>query len=234
MKKETLRKLIIVALIIGVIAAFKIFHLGDFLTLSYLKESHQRFTAMYREHRLLVIGAYMGLYIIVAALSLPGAGLMSLAGGAFFGLWVGTVVVSFASAIGATVACAVSRFILRDWVAQRFKEWFVVIDGGIAKEGTFYLFTLRLIAIIPFFIINLVMGLTKMPLRTFYWVSQVGMLPATLVFVNAGRELGRVDSLGDILSPGLLVSFALLGIFPLATKKVLAFYKARKEKTAAE
>jgi len=139
-------------------------------------------------------------------------------------------VVSFASAIGATVACFVSRFILRDWVQRRFKDWFVVIDEGIAREGAFYLFTLRLIAIIPFFVINLVMGLTKMPLRTFYWVSQLGMLAATVVFVNAGKELGRIDSLSDILSPGLLLSFALLGIFPLAAKKLLAFYRAKKEK----
>jgi uncharacterized membrane protein YdjX (TVP38/TMEM64 family) len=234
MHKKTLNKLIIVAFIISAVAAFKIFGLGDYLTLSYLKESQERFTEMYRAHRLPVIGAYLGAYVIVAALSLPGAALMSIAGGALFGLWVGTFVVSFASAIGATVACFVSRFILRDWVARRFKDWFVVVDEGIAREGTFYLFTLRLIAIIPFFVINLVMGLTKMPLRTFYWVSQVGMLPATVVFVNAGKELGRIDSLSDILSPGLLVSFALLGIFPLATKKLLAFYRAKKEKSAAE
>jgi uncharacterized membrane protein YdjX (TVP38/TMEM64 family) len=230
MHKNTIRKLIIIAVIVAVIAIFRIFHLDDYLTLSYIKESQQRFTALYREHRFLVIGAYMGLYIIVAALSLPGAGLMSLAGGALFGLWVGTFVVSFASAIGATVACFVSRFILRDWVQRRFKDWFVVIDEGIAREGAFYLFTLRLIAIIPFFVINLVMGLTKMPLRTFYWVSQLGMLAATVVFVNAGKELGRINSLSDILSPGLLISFALLGIFPLAAKKLLAFYRAKKEK----
>jgi len=234
MNKKTVRILIIVAFIIIVVAAFNIFHLGDYLTLSYLKESQQRFAALYVEHRFLVIGAYMGLYIIVAALSLPGAGLMSLAGGALFGLWVGTLVVSFASAIGATVACFVSRFILRDWVQRRFRDWFVMIDAGIAREGAFYLFTLRLIAIIPFFVINLVMGLTKMPLRTFYWVSQLGMLAVTVVFVNAGKELGRINSLSDILSPGLLMSFALLGIFPLAAKKLLACYRAKKEKSAAE
>jgi uncharacterized membrane protein YdjX (TVP38/TMEM64 family) len=230
MNKNTVKMLIMVAFIITVVAVLKIFHLGDYLNLSYLKESQQRFAALYRDHRFLVIGAYMGLYIIVAALSLPGAGLMSLAGGALFGLWVGTFVVSFASTIGATVSCFVSRFILRDWVQRRFKDWFVVIDEGIAREGAFYLFTLRLIAIIPFFVINLVMGLTKMPLRTFYWVSQLGMLAATVVFVNAGKELGRINSLSDILSPGLLISFALLGIFPLAAKKLLAFYRAKKEK----
>ena len=231
MHKKTIRKIIIIAIIVAVIALFRIFHLGDYLTLSYIKESQQRLAGLYSEHRLSVIGLYMVMYVMVTALSLPGAVVMTLAGGALFGLWVGTLVVSFASTIGATLACFVSRFILRDWVQGKFGDKLSVIDQGIAREGAFYLFTLRLIPIFPFFVINLAMGLTQMPLHTFYWVSQVGMLAGTMVYVNAGKELGKIDSLSGILSPGLIISFALLGIFPVAVKKLLALYKAREEKT---
>ena len=229
MHKKTIRKLIIIAVIVVVVALFRMFHLGDYLTLSYIKESQQRLAGLYSEHRLPVIGLYMVMYVMVTALSLPGAVVMTLAGGALFGLWVGTLVVSFASTIGATLACFVSRFILRDWVQGKFGDKLSMINEGIAKEGAFYLFTLRLIPIFPFFVINLVMGLTQMPLCTFYWVSQIGMLAGTIVYVNAGKELGKIDSLSGILSPGLIISFILLGIFPIAVKKLLALYKAKKQ-----
>jgi len=230
MHKKTIRKLIIVAVIVAVVVLFRLFHLGDYLTLFYIKGSQDRFTALYEDHRIAVIGGYMLIYIAVTALSLPGAVVMTLAGGALFGLWTGTLIVSFASTIGATLACFVSRFILRDWVQGKFGDKLSVINEGIAKEGAFYLFTLRLIPIFPFFMINLVMGLTKMPLRTFYWVSQLGMLAGTMVYVNAGKELGKIDSLKGILSPGLIISFALLGIFPIAAKKLISLYKTKKEK----
>lgn len=229
MRKQTLKKLIMVATIAAVIAVFQIFHLGDYLTLSYIKESQQRFAALYQDHRVVVISGYMLVYIAVTALSLPGAAVMTLAGGALFGLIAGTLIVSFASSIGATLACFVSRFILRDWVQRKFGDRLSVINEGIAKEGTFYLFSLRLIPIFPFFVINLAMGLTRMPLRTFYWVSQLGMLAGTIVYVNAGKELGRIDSLKGILSPGLIISFMLLGTFPLAAKKLLALYRRKKQ-----
>jgi len=232
MHKKTIRKLIIVVVIIAVIAVFRIFHLGDYLTLSYLKGSQQRFGAWYGEHPVAVISVYMVIYIAVTGLSLPGAAVMTLAGGALFGLGAGTLIVSFASTIGATLACFVSRFILRDWVEGKFGDKLSVINEGIAREGAFYLFTLRLIPVFPFFVINLVMGLTNMPLRTFYWVSQLGMLAGTIVYVNAGKELGNIESLSGILSPGLIISFILLGIFPLATKKLLAAYRAKKQKSA--
>jgi uncharacterized membrane protein YdjX (TVP38/TMEM64 family) len=231
MHKQTVRKLVIVAVIVVIVAVFRIFHLGDYLTLSYIKESQHRFAALYADHRIAVISAYMLIYIAVTALSLPGAAVMTLAGGALFGLWTGTLIVSFASSIGATLACFVSRFILRDWVQGKFGDKLSVINEGIAKEGAFYLFTLRLIPIFPFFMINLVMGLTKMPLRTFYWVSQLGMLAGTIVYVNAGKELGKIDSLKGILSPGLIASFVLLGIFPIAAKKLISLYKTKKEKS---
>lgn len=217
----------LVSIILVVIAVFWAFDLNRFLTLAYLKESQERFTDYYSRHRLLVIGFYMVIYILVTALSLPGAAVMTLAGGGIFGLWLGLVVVSFASTIGATLACIFSRFLLRDWVQSRFGDKLITVNRGIAEEGKFYLFTLRLVPAFPFFVINLVMGLTSMPLRTYYWVSQVGMLPGTLVYVNAGKELAKIDKLSGILSPGLIVSFALLGIFPLVVRKLVRWYKKR-------
>ncbi|HDZ84075.1 MAG TPA: TVP38/TMEM64 family protein [Nitrospirae bacterium] len=175
-----------------------------------------------------MIAVYMLVYIIVTALSLPGAAVMTLAGGAIFGFITGFVAVSFASTIGATLACFVSRFILRDWVQGKIGDKLKTVNEGVEKEGAFYLFTLRLIPVFPFWLINLGMGLTKMPLKTFYWVSQVGMLAGTAVFVNAGKELGKIDSLSGILSPGLIMSFVLLGLFPIAAKKSIAFYKKKK------
>ncbi|UCD34034.1 MAG: TVP38/TMEM64 family protein [Nitrospiraceae bacterium] len=228
MKKEHINKIIIVVVIISLVAAYKIFNLGDYLSLSYIKDSQAKFQAMYADNRGAVIGGYMVIYILVTSLSLPGAAIMTLAGGALFGLVAGTIAVSFASTIGATLACFVSRFILRDWVQGKFGDKLRTVNEGIEKEGSFYLFTLRLIPIFPFWLINLVMGLTKMPLRTFYWVSQVGMLAGTIVYVNAGKELGKIETISGILSPGLILSFVFLGLFPLLTKKSMAFYKSRK------
>lgn len=226
--KGYINKIAIVALITGLVIGLKVSNIGDYLTLSYIKESQHRFQELYKEQSLVVIAAYAGIYILVTSLSLPGAAVMTLAGGALFGLVTGTVVVSFASTIGATLACFVSRFILRDWVQGRFGDRLKTVNYGIEREGAFYLFTLRLIPVVPFWLINLLMGLTKMPLKTFYWVSQAGMLAATIVFVNAGRELGKIESLSGILSPTLIFSFVLLGLFPLAAKKIIALYKSKK------
>ncbi len=213
----------------ALVAIFFALDLQQYLTLDYLKESQSRFADLYHKNPGLVIGGYMGIYILVTALSLPGAVILTLAGGALFGLVTGLIVVSFASSIGATLACFVARFVLRDWVQNKFGDKLAAINEGIDKEGSFYLFTLRLIPVFPFFIINLVMGLTKMPLFTFYWVSQLGMLAGTAVFVNAGKELAKIDSLSGILSPGLIGSFVLLGIFPLVVKKLVTFIQARKK-----
>ncbi len=227
MSRTFLKRGIIVIGLLAVIAAFQIFDLGQYLTLSYVKDSQARLQGLYAENRLLVVVSYMTIYILVTALSLPGAAVLTLAAGALFGLLVGTVVVSFASTIGATAACFFSRFVLRDWVQGKFGDKLAAVNEGIEREGPFYLFTLRLIPVFPFFVINLVMGLTRMPLATFYWVSQIGMLAGTLVYVNAGKELGKIDSLAGILSPGLLFSFALLGLFPITVKKLMAFYRGR-------
>ncbi len=232
MKPELIKKLAIVGAIILLIVLFKIFGLEQYLTLSYLKEQQAHFAQLYAENTVTVIGVYMLIYITVTALSIPGALAMTLAGGAMFGLVTGTIVVSFASTIGATCACIVARYLLRDWVQKKFGDKLVKINEGMEKEGGFYLFSLRLVPIFPFFVINLGMGLTPIRIITYFWVSQLGMLPATIVFVNAGKELAKLDSLKGILSPGLLISFALLGLLPIITKKLLGLYKNRQKSTS--
>ena len=227
MAASMIKKVSVVGALLLLVFLFIYFDLSRFLTLEYIKESQARFQALYQDHRVAVIAGYMLTYIFVTALSLPGAAVMTLAGGGFFGLVAGTVIVSISSTIGATLACLVARFVLRDWVQGKFGEKLSAINEGIEKEGAFYLFSLRLIPIFPFFVINLLMGLTKMPIRTYFWVSQIGMLPATIVYVNAGKELAKIDSLSSIASPGLLASFALLGLFPITVKKLMALYRRR-------
>ncbi len=228
MNKKIAKKIAVITAVVLLAAIFKVLGLEQYFTLSYVKSSQAKLAALYADHRLMVISAYIVIYILVTSLSLPGAAIMTLAGGALFGLLIGTIVVSFASTIGATLACFVSRFVLRDWVQERFEDRLKEVNEGIAREGSFYLFTLRLIPIFPFWLINLVMGLTKMPLRTFYWVSQAGMLAGTIVYVNAGKELAKIRSISGILSPGLIISFVLLGLFPIVTKKLLSLYKSKK------
>jgi uncharacterized membrane protein YdjX (TVP38/TMEM64 family) len=233
-QKSTIKKVAVVGVIVALVVVFFAFDLKQYLTLSYIKESQEKFQALYAEHSAAVIAAYMAIYILVTSLSLPGAAVMTLAGGAMFGLLVGTIVVSFASTIGATIACAVSRFVLRDWVQAKVGDRIRTVNEGIEREGAFYLFTMRLIPAIPFWLINLTMGLTKMRIVTFYWVSQVGMLAGTIVYVNAGKELARIDSLSGILSPRLIGSFILLGLFPITAKKLLALYRRKKGKKPIE
>ncbi len=232
-KKNWINKVAIVGVIVLGIVAFRYFDLGQYLTLDYIKGSQEKFQALYLSNRFLVIATYMGIYIAVTALSLPGAAVMTLAGGGLFGLVVGTVVISFASTIGATLACLVARFLLRDWVQDKFGGKLKTINEGVEKEGAFYLFSLRLVPIFPFFVINLLMGLTRMRLFTFFWVSQIGMLAGTVVYVNAGKELAKIDSLSGILSPGVLASFVVLGLFPITVKKLLALYKRKFRPEAA-
>jgi len=233
--KKILNKIVILVLIVLGIAVFRYFDLGQYLTLGYIKASQEKFQILYQSHRVLVIAAYMGIYIAVTALSLPGAAVLTLAGGGLFGLMVGTIAVSFASTIGATLACLVSRFLLREWVQSKFGDRLATINSGIEKEGAFYLFSLRLVPIFPFFVINLVMGLTRMRLSTFFWVSQIGMLAGTMVYVNAGKELAKIDSLSGIMSPGVLISFVILGLFPITVKKILSLYQTKfKPKVASD
>jgi uncharacterized membrane protein YdjX (TVP38/TMEM64 family) len=232
MSKKLLQRLLIIAAVLILVILFKVLGLGQYLTLDYLKSSQERFLQLYASHHLAVLATYMTIYIVVTALSLPGAAVMTLAGGGLFGFWVGVLVVSFASSIGATLACLVARFLLRDWVQTKFGEKLSAMNNGIEREGAFYLFSLRLVPIFPFFVINLAMGLTPMKLATFYWVSQVGMLPGTMVYINAGKELGKIESLSGILSPGLILSFVILGLFPITVKKLLNLYKQKTGKLA--
>ena len=222
------RKLIVIAVVLALVAAYFAFDLGRFLSLGYIKSRQAEFTMLAADRPWLVGGAFFAIYIAVCALSLPGAAIMTLAAGAIFGLVNGTVIVSFASAIGATLAMLVSRYVLRDSVQSKFGARLADIDKGIEREGAFYLFTLRLVPIFPFFLINLLMGLTRMKAWTFYWVSQIGMLAGTIVYVNAGTQLAKIESLKGILSPGLIGSFVLLGVFPLIAKKIVDIVKARR------
>ena len=221
MSKSRLYLLIIIALLIG---AFFYFDLQQLLTLEKLKSQQETIVSYRNDHPLLATAIYALVYIAVTGLSLPGASILTLAGGAVFGLLWGTLIVSFASSIGATLAFLAARFLFRDAVNARFGHQLKEIDTGIARDGAFYLFTLRLVPLIPFFVINLVMGLTVLKTRTFYWVSQVGMLAGTLVYVNAGTQLAKLESLSGILSPALVGSFALLGVFPFIAKKIVEYF----------
>lgn len=233
-KKPPVRKILVIGTILLLIAAFYGLNLGQYFSLDYIKASQARFATLYEAHPALVIAAYMGVYVVMAALSLPGAAVMTLLGGALFGMLVGTVAVSFASTAGATLACAAARFLLRDWVQQKTGAKLQAIQDGIARDGAWYLFTLRLIPAFPFWLINLAMGLTRLPLRTFYWVSQAGMLPGTLVYVFAGRQLGQIESLSGILSPGVILAFVILGLFPILLKYAVAWVQARRSSRAAQ
>ncbi|WP_420599444.1 FAD-dependent oxidoreductase [Neptuniibacter sp.] len=223
-----MKKLPLVFFLVLSIAAFFVFDLGQYFSLEFIKQNQASFEQYYSENPVQTVAIYFIIYVLVTALSLPGAAIMTLAGGALFGLSTGVIVISFASTIGATLAFLFSRFLLRDWIQQRFSRQLDSINKGIEKEGAFYLFTLRLVPVFPFFVINLGMGLTPIKTWTFYWISQLGMFAGTIVYVNAGTQLGKLENLSGILSPGLLLSFTLLGLLPLIGKKVIDLLKARK------
>ena len=224
------RRKIVAAVLLVVVAGalFLTLDLGRYLSLDYLKQSQSAFAALYARQPGSVAGAYFAVYLAATALSVPGAVVLTLAGGAIFGLGLGTVLVSFASSMGALLAFLVARFLLRDAVTARFGQRLAQINQGVERQGPTYLFTLRLVPLVPFFLINLALGLTRMKPWTFYWVSQLGMLAGTLVYVNAGTQLARIDSAGAILSPALIASFVLLGIFPWLAKRFMGLLERRK------
>ena len=222
------RKLWLVAALLGLVIAYFSLDLGRFLSLDYFKSQQATVEAWRAAQPITAALVFFVAYVAVTGLSLPGAAVMTLVGGAVFGLLWGLLLVSFASSLGATLAFLASRFLLRDWVQQHFGDRLRAINSGVEKEGGFYLFTLRLVPAFPFFVINLLMGLTPIKTRTFYWVSQIGMFAGTVVYVNAGTQLAKVDSLSGILSPALLGSFVLLGIFPLIAKKIVEIVAAKK------
>lgn len=222
-------KLIILGLLVMVAAAaWFLFDLNQYLSFQYLQSQQAAWQQALARNPLLVAAVFFAIYVLVTALSLPGAAVMTLAAGALFGLGYGTLLVSFASAIGATLAFLIARYIARDWVQQRFAEQLKTINNGVEKEGGFYLFSLRLIPAFPFFLINIAMALTPIKAWPFYWISQLGMLPGTLVYVNAGTQLSQLESMQGILSPDLILSFVALGLLPLVAKKVISAIRARR------
>ena len=220
-----MKKAVLALVLIGAIAAYFIFDLGQYLSLDNFKASQADIVAAKDANPALYIAGFFLLYVAVTGLSIPGAGIMTLVAGALFGVVLGTLIVSFASTMGATLAFLSSRYLLRDWVQGKFGERLRAVDDGLEKDGAFYLFTLRLIPVFPFFVINLLMGLTRIKTGTFFWVSQIGMLPATIVFVNAGTQISRIDSTAGLLSPTLIVSFVALALFPWAAKAIVAVVK---------
>ncbi|HTQ78161.1 MAG TPA: FAD-dependent oxidoreductase [Burkholderiales bacterium] len=218
----------LLGLLAALVAAFFVLGGHRYLTFDNLRQQLSSVQGYYASHRLECVAAYFLLYVLVAGLSLPGAVPMTLIGGAIFGLLWGTLIVSFASSLGALLAFLASRFLLRDWVQRRFGAQLRAINAGMERDGGFYLFTLRLIPAIPFFAINLAMGVTPIRAARFYWVSQLGMLAGTVVYVNAGTQLARIESASGILRPELWLAFVLLGLFPLAAKRVVDAVKARR------
>ena len=224
----------LLVVLVALLALFFGFDLGRFLSLAADQEQPGRPAGLARRAaaargRLLFFAGY----VAVTALSLPGAAVMTLAAGAIFGLGWGTLIVSFASSIGATLAFLAARWLLGGWVQSRFGDRLAALNAGIAKDGGFYLFTLRLVPVLPFFVINLAMGLTTLRTWTFYWVSQLGMLAGTLVYVNAGTQLARIESLSGIVSPGVLGSLVLLGVFPLVARKIIDAVRSPARSTPA-
>lgn len=220
----------IAILIIAALAIFTFFHfdLGQLLTLENLKAQQGAIDAYYTASPLLVIAIFFAVYVAATAASFPGAVIMTLAAGAIFGVFIGTIVVSFASTIGATLAFLASRHVLQEWVQSRFGSRLKALNDGMNRDGAFYLFSLRLVPVFPFFLVNLLMGLTPIKARTYFWVSQVGMLLGTIVYVNAGTQIAQINSLSDIASPGLLLSFAALGLTPWIGKWIMNWTKKRR------
>ncbi|MBK7843014.1 MAG: FAD-dependent oxidoreductase [Bdellovibrionales bacterium] len=228
MSKKIGGRLSLVAFLCLLFVAYRWFDLGQYLSLESLKVHQASLHSFYLEHPGIVAVIFAIVYVLSTALSLPGATILTLAGGAIFGLGLGVALVSFSSTLGATLAFLASRFFLRDLIQDKFKDKITKVNQGIKKEGAFYLLTLRLVPIFPFFLINLVMGLTSIRTMTYFFVSQIGMLPGTIVYVNAGTQLAKIDSLNGILSPELLFSFSLIGILPLLSKWALEFYRSGK------
>ncbi|WP_299587227.1 TVP38/TMEM64 family protein [uncultured Microbulbifer sp.] len=222
------KRILLLLVILALVFAFYAFDLNQWLSLDKLKGGGEQFQQWQSTSPVLLGVLFFIFYILVTGLSLPGAAILTIAAGAIFGLLWGTLIVSFASSVGATIAFLMARYLFRDYVQERFSTRLKVVNDGVEREGAFYLFALRLVPIFPFFLINILMGLTHLKTWTFYWVSQIGMLAATIVYVNAGTQLVRIENLKDIASPELLLSFALLGIFPLLAKYFINWLKRRR------
>lgn len=222
------KKIAVILLLVAGVVGFFYFDLSTYLTLDYVRGALDDLRSYYHNHAALTLLLFFFGYVLVTALSLPGAAVMTLLAGALFGIWVGLVLVSFASTIGASLAFLLARYLAGDLVQEKFGNRLKTINQGIEKDGAFYLFTLRLVPVFPFFLINILMGLTPIRLWTFYWVSQVGMLAGTLVYINAGTQLASIESAGDLLSLDLIVAFSLLAVFPWLAKALVALVQRRR------
>ncbi|MFB9133758.1 TVP38/TMEM64 family protein [Vibrio olivae] len=218
------KKILLAALLLLIIVLI-VSQTRTFITLESAKHYQQQLALFIEQNFVIAASIYFVAYVLITALSIPGATIITLLGAALFGFWFSLLLVSFASTLGATCAFLLSRYFFQNWVQTRFGDKLEVINQGIKKDGAYYLFSLRLIPIFPFFVINLVMGLTPIAVRQFYFVSQIGMLPGTTVYLNAGTQLAQIDSLSGIVSPAVLLSFALLGIFPILIKWVVRRWK---------
>jgi uncharacterized membrane protein YdjX (TVP38/TMEM64 family) len=222
------RQLLLLGALLLALGAFVGFDLGRFLSLEHLKATQAGLAAHYAQHPLQVLATFFCVYVLATAVSIPGAGTaLTLAAGALFGLWVGLLLVSFASTLGALLAMLSARYVLRDLVVARFGQRVAAIDAGMARDGAFYLFSLRLVPLFPYFLVNLLMGITNIPARTFWVATQLGMLTGTALYVNAGTQLARIESLRGLISPGVLGSLAMLGLLPLLARKALAAWQVR-------
>ena len=226
-----LKKIVIVAVLLGIIASYFLLDLGEYLNLEALKSNKDTLFALYQDNKFIFFAGFFLIYVVSTAVSIPGAAILTLAAGFIFGRWYGTILVSFASCIGATVAMVIARSLLGSSLQAKYQKQLTAINAGIAKDGPLYLLSLRLIPVFPFFLINLLMGLTTMPVSRFYLYSQIGMLPGTFVFVNAGTALSSVEELEDILSIEIFASFALLGLLPLIIKFAMNKISKIKKKT---
>tara|TARA_B110000093_G_scaffold80406_1_gene87236 strand:- start:181 stop:873 length:693 start_codon:yes stop_codon:yes gene_type:complete len=221
-------KIGLLIVIVLAIIAFFFYDIQQYTTLDYIKAKQQNIIEYYKQNFFFVLVLFIFLYVLVTALSLPVATFLTLLGGALFGFSTGLIIVSFASTIGATLAFLMARFLAQNYVQKNFKNQLSKINKKFKSEGSFYLFALRLVPVVPFFIINVVMGLMTIKTWTFYWVSQLGMLPGTIVYVYAGTQLAQIETFSDITSPSMLIAFALLGLFPLIAKNFIQFIRKDK------
>jgi len=224
-------RILLLAVLVVAVCAYFFLDLGEYISLEYLKSQQTVFNSYYATHPVRMALYFLGIYVAITGLSLPTAGILTLAGGTLFGLLWGTILVSFASTIGATLAFIASRYLLRNFIQDRYRDKLSSINAGIENDGNFYLLTLRLIPVFPYFLINILMGLT--PIRTlhFYLISQIGMLPITIIYVNAGTQIARIKEPADILSAQLLFSFILIGLFPLLARRILVLIRSRRKQT---
>jgi uncharacterized membrane protein YdjX (TVP38/TMEM64 family) len=227
-------RLILLAVVLALVAGYLLFDLGRFLDLDYLKQVHGRAVTLVGQQPVTATVVYFLVYVLVTAVSLPGAAVLTLAGGAVFGLVWGLAMVSFASSIGATLAMLIARKVLGEVVQRRFAGQLESVNRGLARDGGFYLFSIRMVPLFPFFVVNLVMGLTPIRTWTFYWVSQVGMLAGTFVYVFAGTQLAGVEEVSDVLSPGMIAALSLLGLFPLLARKGLGWVRRARGGSSEE